>query len=104
MIENMENNKDQKMDIELPSEVAPGIYSNLQLITHSSTEFILDFIQVMPGVPKAQVRSRAILSPQHAKRLLYALKENIEKYELQNGVITEPDQSLPYQMNPMGQA
>ena len=100
----MEKNKDQKMDIELPSEVASGIYSNLQLITHSPTEFILDFIQVMPGVPKAQVRSRAILSPQHAKRLLYALKENIEKYEQQNGVITEPEQTIPYQINPMGQA
>ncbi|HHT03655.1 MAG TPA: DUF3467 domain-containing protein [Bacteroidales bacterium] len=100
----MENNKEQKMDIELPAEVAPGIYSNLQLITHSSTEFIVDFIQVMPGVPKAQVRSRAILSPQHAKRLLYALKENIEKYEQQHGIITEPEQTLPYQMNPMGQA
>jgi hypothetical protein len=74
-------NKEQKMDIELPVEVAPGIYTNLQLITHSSTEFIIDFIQVLPGVPKAQVRSRAILSPQHAKRFLYALKENIDKYE-----------------------
>lgn len=91
------------MDIELPVEVAPGIYTNLQLITHSSTEFIIDFIQVLPGVPKAQVRSRAILSPQHAKRFLYALKENIDKYE-QNGVITEPDQAIPYQMNPMGKA
>ena len=97
-------NKEQKMDIELPVEVAPGICTNLQLITHSSTEFIIDFIQVLPGVPKAQVRSRAILSPQHAKRFLYALKENIDKYEQQNGVITEPDQAIPYQMNPMGKA
>lgn len=100
----MEKNKEQKMDIELPTEIAPGVYSNLQLITHSSTEFIVDFIQVMPGVPKAQVRSRAILSPQHAKRLLFALKENIEKYEQQHGLITEQEQTLPYQMNPMGQA
>ena len=97
-------NIEQKMDIVLPVEVAPGIYTNLQLITHSSTEFIIDFIQVLPGVPKAQVRSRAILSPQHAKRFLYALKENIDKYEQQNGVITEPDQAIPYQMNPMGKA
>ena len=97
-------NKEQKMDIELPVEVAPGIYTILQLITHSSTEFIIDFIQVLPGVPKAQVRSRAILSPHHAKRFLYALKENIDKYEQQNGVITEPDQAIPYQMNPMGKA
>lgn len=97
-------NKEQKLDIELPIEVAPGFYTNLQLITHSSTEFIIDFIQVLPGVPKAQVRSRAILSPQHAKRFLYALKENIEKYEQQNGTITEPEQIIPYQMNPMGKA
>jgi hypothetical protein len=101
----MEKNNEQKIDIELPLEVSAGVYSNLQLITHSQTEFILDFIQIMPGVPKAQVRSRVILAPQHAKRLLYALKDNIAKYEQQNGTITEQEQSpMPYQINSMGQA
>ena len=101
----MEKNNEQKIDIELPLEVSAGVYSNLQLITHSQTEFILDFIQIMPGVPKAQVRSRVILAPQHAKRLLYALKDNIAKYEQQNGTITEQKQSpMPYQINSMGQA
>ncbi|MDD2287203.1 MAG: DUF3467 domain-containing protein [Bacteroidales bacterium] len=96
-------NKENKIDIELPSEIAPGVYSNLQLITHSNTEFILDFIQIMPGVPKAQVRSRTILCPQHAKRLLYALKENIDRFEAQNGIIDEREQNTQY-INPMGQA
>ncbi len=102
----MENNKEQKMDIELPAEVAPGIYSNLQLITHSSTEFIVDFIQVMPGVPKAQVRSRSILSPQHAKRLLRALADNIQKYESMHGPITENEGfgGLPMNFGPTAKA
>lgn len=100
----MENiNNEKNMDIELPAEIAPGVYSNLQLITHSNTEFVLDFIQIMPGIPKAQVRARTILCPQHAKRLLYALKENIDKYEAQNGSIVEQELNLPY-INPMGKA
>ncbi|MBP1629712.1 MAG: hypothetical protein H6Q15_605 [Bacteroidetes bacterium] len=99
----METNQETKIDIELPSDVALGVYTNLQLITHSNTEFIIDFIQIMPGVPKAQVRSRAILCPQHAKRLLYALKENIDKFEAQNGTIVDQVQNTPY-INSMGQA
>lgn len=99
----MNDNKEQKLDIELPSEVSAGVYSNLQLITHSNTEFILDFIQIMPGVPKAQVRSRVILAPEHAKKLLGALRENIDKYEAQHGTISENE--IPQQfINTMGKA
>ncbi|MDR0970885.1 MAG: DUF3467 domain-containing protein [Bacteroidales bacterium] len=100
----MEEEKgNKKMDIELPSELATGVYSNLQIINHSATEFIIDFVQMMPGVPKPQVRSRVILSPEHAKKLLYALKDNIAKFEQQNGVITESN-NPSYQLNSMGEA
>ncbi|MDR2271648.1 MAG: DUF3467 domain-containing protein, partial [Sphingobacterium sp.] len=70
----MENNQNQnELSIELTEEVAEGIYSNLAIITHSNTEFVVDFIRVMPGVPKAKVKSRIVLTPEHAKRLLGAL-------------------------------
>ncbi|MEE1323015.1 MAG: DUF3467 domain-containing protein, partial [Bacteroidales bacterium] len=79
----VENNKKQgQIDIELTPDMASGVYSNLQLIQHSQTEFVLDFIQIMPGVPKPQVKSRVILSPVHAKKLLGALQENISRYEM----------------------
>ncbi len=78
----MENNpNDNQLQIELKEDIAQGTYANLAIITHSSSEFILDFIRVMPGVPKAGVQSRIILAPEHAKRLLRALEENIDKYE-----------------------
>jgi hypothetical protein len=101
-----DNNKNQQqLDIELPQDVASGIYSNLQLIQHSPTEFILDFIQIMPGVPKAQVKSRVILNPIHAKKLLAALQDNIKKYEMNNGVIEDSIQGVDYtNINPMGKA
>lgn len=82
----MEENKGQ-LNIELNDEVAQGIYSNLALIAHSSAEFVLDFIRVLPGLPKAQVKSRIIMTPEHAKRLMLALQENIVRYEQQNGKI-----------------
>jgi Protein of unknown function (DUF3467). len=100
----MDKPKDNNIDIDLPQDIANGVYSNLQVITHSNTEFILDFVQVMPGVPKAQVRSRVILAPEHAKRLLNALTENINKYEDQNGLIDDKAQIPTYQLGPMGQA
>ena len=78
-----------QLDIELNDEVAQGTYSNLAVITHSSAEFVLDFVRIMPGVPKAQVKSRIILTPEHAKRLLRALDDNINKYEAVNGVIKD---------------
>ncbi|WP_256014073.1 DUF3467 domain-containing protein [Desertivirga xinjiangensis] len=79
------DNNENQLNIELSEEIAEGIYSNLAIITHSNTEFVLDFIRVMPGVPKAKVKSRIILTPEHAKRLLNALDDNIEKFESVNG-------------------
>ena len=87
----MENqNPNNQLQIELKEEVAQGTYANLAIITHSSSEFILDFVRVMPGVPKASVQSRIVLAPEHAKRLLRALQENIAKYERVFGEIRMP--------------
>ena len=82
-----EKAKKNQINIELKEEVAQGTYSNLAIITHSSSEFILDFVRVMPGIPKAEVKSRVILTPEHAKRLMQALTDNIEKYEKVHGPI-----------------
>jgi len=79
-------NKNQ-ISIELNEEVAQGVYSNLAIITHSSAEFILDFVIIMPRVPKAQVKSRIMLTPEHAKRLMLSLKDNVAKYETVHGPI-----------------
>jgi hypothetical protein len=76
-----------QINIELKDDIAQGIYSNLAIITHSTSEFVVDFVRIMPGIPKAEVKSRIILTPEHAKRLLLALKDNIAKYESVNGVI-----------------
>jgi len=81
--------KQQQLKIELNEEVAQGIYSNLAVITHSSSEFVLDFVRIMPGIPKANVKSRIILSPEHAKRLLLALQDNIKKFESVHGQIKD---------------
>jgi hypothetical protein len=84
----MENfNKNNEIQIELSDEVAQGVYSNLAIISHSTSEFVVDFIRIVPGVPKAKVKSRIILTPEHAKRLLMALKDNIDKFEQQNGTV-----------------
>lgn len=80
-----------KLNIELTEEVAEGVYSNLAIISHSNSEFVLDFIKVMPGLPKAKVKSRIMMTPQHAKRLMKALQDNIAKFESQNGNITESE-------------
>ena len=80
-----ENNN--QLQIELKPEVADGIYSNLAILTHSSSEFVADFVQMMPGMQKAQVKSRIIMAPEHAKRLLMALQDNVQKYEKQFGPI-----------------
>lgn len=93
----------QQFNIELDEETAEGVYSNLVMISHSPEEFILDFIRVMPGVPKARVKNRIIVTPQHAKRLLGALADNIDKYEASHGEIEErtpPGQ--PIQFGGMG--
>ncbi|MFT6849756.1 MAG: hypothetical protein ACJATA_000554 [Sphingobacteriales bacterium] len=82
------DNKDpNQLNIELSEEMAEGIYSNLAIITHSHSEFVLDFVRVMPGVPKAKVKSRIVLTPQHAKRLLAALEDNVKKFEGAHGSI-----------------
>ena len=86
MEEEKKINKTQ-INIELKEDIAQGIYSNLAVITHSSSEFVIDFIRVMPGVPKAEVKSRIILTPEHVKRLYFALKDNIAKYESVHGEI-----------------
>jgi Protein of unknown function (DUF3467) len=100
-------NQPNPMNIELNDDVASGIYSNFAIISHSPTEFIFDFVQVMPGVPKARVRSRVILAPQHAKRLYKALKENITRFEAAHGVLDDMDYPEMFPMNfggPKGQA
>ncbi len=88
-------NETNQIQIELKEDVAQGTYSNLAIITHSPTEFILDFIRMMPGVPKAEVKSRIILTPEHAKRLLAALKDNISKYESVFGAIKNSEGMTP---------
>ncbi|MDR0363799.1 MAG: DUF3467 domain-containing protein [Bacteroidales bacterium] len=93
----------QQLNIEVPAELADGVYTNLAVITHSPTEFILDFVSMMPGVPKAKVRSRVVLAPQHAKRLLRALQDNISKYESVHGTIKEISGD-PMLRGPMAQA
>ena len=89
---NENENKQQGLQLELPQDVAQGEYANFAIITHSSSDFIIDFARVLPGVPKAQVRSRVILAPEHAKRLLGALQENIFRYEREFGPIKIPNQ------------
>lgn len=84
-----------QLNIELTEDVAEGTYSNLVMIAHSPEEFILDFIRVMPGVPKARVKSRIVVTPQHAKRLLGALEENIGRYESSFGPIGEGGAAQP---------
>lgn len=103
----MDKPNESQLNIELSEEIAEGIYSNLAIITHSSAEFVLDFIRIMPGVPKAKVKSRIILTPEHAKRLLIALEDNIEKFEATNGRIEFKQQNQGFPMNfggTMGQA
>ena len=89
---NENEQKQQGLQIELTPDVAQGEYANFAIITHSSSDFIIDFARVLPGVPKSQVKSRVILAPEHAKRLLAALQENIMRYEHEFGTIKIPNQ------------
>ncbi|MEN9393818.1 MAG: hypothetical protein RL362_39 [Bacteroidota bacterium] len=104
----MSQQKEEGISIELTEENAQGKYSNLAVITHSPAEFIVDFISMMPGLPKAKVVSRIILTPQHAKRLHRALQDNLSKFEAQHGKIQETlgqDPILPMNFGgPQGQA
>ena len=87
------NKPDQQINVELSEEVAEGTYANLAMIAHSNSEFVIDFIRLMPGVPKAKVKSRIIVTPEHARRLLSALKDNIEKYESAFGKIDQANEA-----------
>ena len=97
-----------QIDVELSEEIAEGVYANLAMIAHSNSEFILDFIRLMPGVPKAKVKARIILTPEHAKRLLEALRENVSRYEEAYGGINQPNDSFHFPTGgfggPVGQA
>lgn len=97
----------QQLDIELTEEIAEGIYCNLAMIGHSNAEFVIDFIRMMPGVPKAKVKSRIVMTPEHTMRFLNALRENLERFQESFGDIkNEPEgMTLPFGFGgPMGQA
>lgn len=97
--------KEGQLNIELDDKTAEGTYSNLAVINHSVSEFIVDFISIMPGQPKAKVKSRIILTPQHAKRLAKALKENVIRFEQSHGKIKDYDQPpIPMNFGPTGEA
>ena len=91
MDNNEKKGQQNQLQLELPQEVAQGEYANFAIITHSSSDFVIDFARVLPGVPKASVNSRVILAPEHAKRLLGALQENIMRYEHEFGLIQIPN-------------
>ena len=98
-----ENKQQGQLQVELPQDVAQGEYANFAIITHSSSDFVVDFARVLPGVPKAQVKSRVILAPEHAKRLLGALQENLMRYEHQFGKIKMPEEEQgPRTIAPFG--
>ncbi len=98
-----EENKDKKqvnqINIELSEDIAEGVYANLAMIAHSNSEFVIDFIRLMPGVPKAKVKSRVVITPEHAKRLIGALQENIKKYENTFGPIKQNDDAPKFPIN-----
>jgi hypothetical protein len=94
-----------QMNIEIDEKTAEGIYSNLAVINHSPSEFVLDFVSIMPGAPKAKVKSRIVLTPQHAKRFLKALAENIHRFEANHGEIKDSEMpQMPMNFGPTGQA
>ncbi len=100
-----EDKKQQNLDIEIDEKVAEGTYANLAIINHSVSEFVVDFIGVMPGRPKGKVKSRIILTPQHAKRFLKALADNVERFENSYGQIKDFEQPpIPMSFGPTGEA
>ncbi|MFI1772302.1 DUF3467 domain-containing protein [Thalassobellus citreus] len=105
MADQKENQKQRQINIELDEKVAEGTYSNLAIINHSVSEFVVDFVNIMPGVPKSKVKSRIILTPQHAKRLLKALADNVNRFENAHGEIKDYEQPpIPLNFGPTGQA
>ena len=100
-----ENNKKGQINIELDASIAEGIYSNLAIINHSVSEFVVDFVKIMPGIPKNKVKSRIILTPQHAKRFFKALIDNVKRFEQAHGEIKDYDHPpIPLNFGPTGQA
>lgn len=101
MADDNKGNKENpnQINIELSEEVAEGVYSNLAMIAHSNSEFVIDFIRLMPGVPKAKVKSRIVITPEHAKRLLGALSDNIDKYEETFGPIKKTEEAPKFPIN-----
>ncbi|ADY28357.1 DUF3467 domain-containing protein [Cellulophaga lytica] len=101
-----DSSQDQKqINIELDEKTAEGVYSNLAIINHSVSEFVVDFVSLMPGAPKAKVKSRIILTPQHAKKLLKALNDNVQRFEKAHGAIKDYEQpSVPINFGPTGEA
>ena len=96
-MDNQQPNNDPQLNIELSEEMADGQYANLAVITHSFAEFVIDFVNVMPNVPKAKVKSRVIMTPHHAKRLMRALVDNVKRFEAAHGIIKEQEQvNLPF--------
>lgn len=103
--ENDNQKKQGQINIELDEKVADGIYSNLAIINHSVSEFVVDFVSIMPGIPKSKVKSRIILTPQHAKRFLKALGDNVARFENAHGEIKDYEQPpIPLNFGPTGQA
>lgn len=89
--------QEQQLNIELSEEMADGAYANLAIITHSFAEFVFDFVNVMPNVPKAKVKSRIVMTPQHAKRLMRALVDNVKRFEAAHGAIKDQETvTLPF--------
>ena len=102
---NSKEQKEKKINIELDDLTSQGIYSNLAVINHSPSEFVIDFVVVMPGTPKAKVRSRIILTPEHAKRFQGALADNISRFEEMHGEINQKEQPpIPLNFGPTGEA
>ncbi|HCO67170.1 MAG TPA: DUF3467 domain-containing protein [Dysgonomonas sp.] len=99
----MEKSSNNQIQIELPEDIAQGTDANLAIIAHSSSEFVIDFVRMLPGVPKAKVQSRIILTPEHAKRLLFALNDNVSQYEKLHGAI-KIDHNPPADFTPAGEA
>lgn len=100
-----ENKQKGQINIELDASVAEGTYSNLAIINHSVSEFVVDFVNIMPGIPKSKVKSRIILTPQHAKRLSKALQDNVKRFEKTHGEIKDYDKPpVPLNFGPTGQA
>ena len=105
MSANNNQKKQGKINIEIDEKIAEGTYSNLAIINHSVSEFVVDFVSIMPGTPKSKVKSRIILTPQHAKRLLKALGENVTRFENAHGEIKDYEQPpIPLNFGPTGQA